>query len=270
MPYYHFNAQVISRGDGHSVVAADAYISGGKLRDSYTGRTYDYSYREDILFKEILQPDKAPPEFLDRQVLMDAINTVEKRCDSQLARIINAALANELPFDRQIALAREYAEKQFIQHGLCADVAIHRGQLNESRKPLSIEPVHERSDNPHVHIIVPFRTVAGEDGFNKSKTQTRYMNRPEYLIGLRKEWAALLNREFERNRLDIRVSHESFKVQGITDREPTIHIGAAAMALELRGIQTERGDMYRDILERNRERDKERERDRERMWERER
>lgn len=268
MACYHFNAEVISRGQGGSVTAAAAYISGEKLRDRYEGRIYDCSYRKDVVFKEVLLPSKASPKLHDRQELVDAINDSEKRKDSQLARTIKIALPNELSLERQLALAKEFVIEKFIKAGLCVLIAIHRGELDKSRKPTGIEPVHERQDNPHAHIIVPFRTV-GEEGFARNKTQNRYMNRVKYLKELRKEWADLQNREFERMGLDIRVSHESLTAQGI-DREPAIHIGAAAMALELQGVRTGRGDEYRGIMERNRKRDREHQRNRERAWDRER
>lgn len=60
---------------------------------------------KDVVFREILLPSKAPPKFHDRQELVDAINDSENRKDSQLARTIKIALPNELPFDRQLALA---------------------------------------------------------------------------------------------------------------------------------------------------------------------
>ena len=268
MACYHLSAQIISRGKGDSVTAAAAYISGEKLRDSYDGRVYDRSYRKDVMFKEILLPPNAPTEFLDRQNLMDALNISEKRRDSQLARTIKLALPNELSFDRQLALAKEFIMEKFIKAGLCADVAIHRGELDKSRKPSGIEPVYERQDNPHAHIIVPFRAVEN-DGFNKNKTQNRYMNSVKYLKELRKEWADLQNREFERMGLDVRVSHESLAAQGIA-REPTMHIGAATMALELQGIRTGRGDEYRGVIERNKKRNREHQCSREHTWERER
>ncbi|MCM1237595.1 MAG: MobA/MobL family protein, partial [Ruminococcus flavefaciens] len=44
--------------------------------------------------------------------------------------------------------------------------------------------------------------------------------------------------------------NRSFKEQGI-DREPTIHIGAIANALERKGVQTERGNINREIVKRN-------------------
>lgn len=85
------------------------------------------------------------------------------------------------------------------------------------------------------------------------------MNYPPFLIALRESWANLQNREFERRRLSVRVSHESLAAQGI-DREPTKHLGPGAMALELRGIQTERGDIHREIMRRNRIREESRQR----------
>ena len=56
--------------------------------------------------------------------------------------------------------------------------------------------------------------------------------------------------------MEVGVSHESLEVQGI-DREPTIPLGRAAMALERKGIRTENGDKNREIEIRNREREEE-------------
>ena len=129
---------------------------------------------------------------------------------------------------------------------MCADIAIHAGVLNKSRKPASIKAVNERKDNPHAHIIIPFRMV-GKDGFHRTKIEGRYMNKREYLMIWRKEWARLQNREFERKGLTIRVSHESYKARGI-EQEPTKHLGPEVIALELKGIRTDRGNEYRETL----------------------
>ena len=165
-------------------------------------------------------------------------------------------------------MTKEFVLENFINASMCADIAIHEGLLDESRKPISIEAVHERKNNPHAHIILPFRPI-DKTGFHRTKTQTRYMNSPSFLVLWRKEWARLQNREFEKRGLEVRVSHESYAARGI-NREPTKHIGAAAMALELRGIRTERGDEYRETMERNIEREitRERVRERERTFER--
>lgn len=267
MACYHFNAGIISRGHGSSITAASAYISGEKLRDCYEGKIHDRSYRRDVLYKEILLPPNAPREFLDRQTWLDALNASERRSDAQMARTFKVALPREISFEKQLELVREFALDNFVNKaGLSADLAIHRGELDESQKPVSIEPIHERLDNLHAHLIVALRSVT-EDGFSRTKLQTRWMNRQPALIAWRKDWAARQNREFERLGLDIRVSHESLAAQGI-NREPSIHMGAAAMALERQGIRTERGDQYREILSRNRSREQERQQRWERMLER--
>lgn len=268
MASYHLNAKIVSRGDGGSVTAVAAYISGEKLRDRYDGKIHDRSYRKDVMYKEILLPPMAPHELLNRQTLLDELNASEGRSDSQMARSIKIALPNELSFDEQIALAKEFVLENFINIGMCADIGVHRGLLEKSKKPISIEAVYEHQDNPHAHLLIPFRTV-GKDGFHETKTQTRYMNNSQYLVIWRKEWERLQNKAFERLGLEVRVSHESNEVRGI-DRIPTKHIGAATMALEQRGIRTERGDVYRETVARNKEREMIREIVRERRMERER
>ena len=177
MACFHLNASVISRGHGRSVTAASAYISGEKLRDAYEGRIHDRSYRQDVVYKEILLPPEAPSELLDRQTLLDTLNYAERRKDAQLARSIHLTLPDELSLPEQIALVKEFVQINFIKYGLCADIAIHQGTLDEGRKPIGIEPVGERKDNRHAHIIVPFRSV-DERGFCSTKQQSRFMNNP--------------------------------------------------------------------------------------------
>ncbi len=66
----------------------------------------------------------------------------------------------------------------------------------------------------------------------------------------RKDLADTINATNEQLGIALHWEHRSFKEQGI-DREPTIHIGAVANALERKGIQTERGNINREIIERN-------------------
>ncbi len=70
----------------------------------------------------------------------------------------------------------------------------------------------------------------------------------------REQWAYVQNRAYERNRLDIRVSHESLEVQGRRDREPTIHLSRIDWQKEERGERTSAGDRKRAIRERNEKR----------------
>ena len=66
----------------------------------------------------------------------------------------------------------------------------------------------------------------------------------------RKDLADTINAANEQLGIALHWEHRSFKEQGI-DREPTIHIGAVANALERKGIQTERGNINREIIKNN-------------------
>ena len=54
MANYHFEATVISRGKGRSITGSVNYISGVRLRDYYSNRTY-YRRRDDVVFCKVFQ-----------------------------------------------------------------------------------------------------------------------------------------------------------------------------------------------------------------------
>ncbi|GHU59913.1 hypothetical protein AGMMS49975_28100 [Clostridia bacterium] len=249
MANYHMEFKIISRGQGRSVTKAASYINGEKLRDDYNGETH-YNRRQDVIYREIFQPVTAPPNFHDLQKLCEEIDKAENRYDARTAREFKGSLPNELPLDEIVRIIREYVEENFIVRGLCAIAAIHEGK-NAS------DPT---KNNPHVHIIVPTRAV-GRDGFNKKKD--REHNNIKYASIWREQWAEVQNRAYERNRLDIRVNHESLEVQGIRDREPTIHLSRIDWQREKSGERTIAGDKKRDIERRNNERLREKQLERE-------
>lgn len=222
MANYHCEVQVISRGKGRSVTKSVNYITGRKLYDIYNGKTY-YRQRDDVLYTRIFQPDSAPPDFHDLQHLCNQIDEAETRYDAQTAREIKGSLPNELPLHELKRIVGEFIRTNFVDHGLCAIAAIHEGRNAEDPS----------RNNPHVHIIVPTRTV-GPDGFSRKKD--REHNKRKYLNIWREQWADVQNRAYERSGLDIRVSHESLEAQGILDREPTIHLSLADWQREKRGL----------------------------------
>lgn len=239
MANFHLEVDVISRGKRKSIVKAVSYIAGKRLHDHYNGTTY-YNNRKDVLYYDIFQPVNAPSEFHDFQKLCDEIDKAENRYDARTAREFKGSLPNELPIHELIQIVEEYIRINFVDQGLCAIAAIHEGR-NEANPSKS---------NPHVHIIVPTRFVE-QDGFSKKKD--REHNNRKYIDIWREDWANVQNQAYERNGLDIRVSHESLEVQGI-DREPTIHISRIDWQKEKSGERTVAGDRKRDIKERNEER----------------
>jgi hypothetical protein len=64
----------------------------------------------------------------------------------------------------------------------------------------------------------------------------------------------MVNCYFERFGHEARIDHRSLEAQAI-DREPTSHLGPTATDFELEGVKTERGNINREIKERNRQRE---------------
>lgn len=240
MANYHFEVKVISRGKGRSVTKEVNYISGEKLYDTYKNKMY-YHHRQDVLYCKIYQPVNAPPEFYSLQALCDNIEAAETRYDARTAREIIGSLPNELPGQELVHIVNDFVTMNFIDDGLCVVAAIHEGR-NEYAPS---------RNNPHVHIIVPTRRV-GPAGFDQKKD--REHDKRQYIDIWRRRWAFLQNIAYKRNKMDLRVSHESLEDQGIHYRKPTCHISRIDWQRERRGERTIAGDKKREIDVQNKER----------------
>lgn len=250
MANYHLEVTVLSRGKGSSFAERCTYISGVSLHDKHRDTTYSH-YRNDVAWAAILSPVGAPPEFSDLQTLCNEFENAERRYDARTAREFIGSLPNELPLEEQEWIVEEFVTHNFVRYGLCAVAAIHKGENLSAPE----------RNNPHTHILISTRTV-GPDGFSKSKD--REHDRKQYLLIWREQWAEVQNRAYERNGLNIRVSHESLEVQGKRDREPTVHLSLPDWQREKRGLRTPAGDRRRAVIERNAQRVQERELARER------
>ena len=173
-------------------------------------QTY-YQYRKDVLFHKVFLPNHAPTEYSDLQTLCNRMDEAEKRCDARTARTFIGALPNELPLHELVKIVEDFIREHFTEHGLCAIAAIHAGINSEDRT----------RNNPHVHILVSTRTL-DSDGFSQKKF--REQDSKEYVLIWRETWARLQNQAYERNNIDLRVSHESLKAQGVLDREPRARV----------------------------------------------
>lgn len=256
MACYSFHVDIIGRNRGGSIVGTAAYNNGIRLYDDYYGSRYDHSDRMDVLYRGILLPGVAPARLAELQIFLNELNNSERRKDSQLAQSIKLALPLELMPEEQLALLKEFCNQNFVSNGRCVNYAIHSGICEPSRKPDSFLSVSERKDNPHAHLLVPFRQV-DNTGFRMTKLDSRSQNRIADLVALRKSWADFQNQALERGGFDARVTHKSFAAQGI-DLPPTQHVGAATLVNELKGIPTKPVDAYLRILamRQNLERDK--------------
>jgi len=227
---FHLHVDIVRRSAGHSSIAAVAYRSGVKMCDERTGIMHDYTRKKDVVHSEIMLPSNAPEEFYVQSTLWNAVEKADKRKDSQTARILDVALPVELDREEQIELIRDYARENFVNHGMCADIAIH-----------------DKGDgNPHAHITLTMRHVT-KDGFGNKNTN---WNQTPLLEQWRENWAEICNARLQEKGLNERISHLSLEAQGI-DREPTIHVGVAGKHMEARGLESDRAKENREIIARN-------------------
>ena len=160
MNYFHLEAKVVSRGAGRSVIAAAAYASCSRLYNDYDGLTHDYTRKHGCLYSEVFLPQYAPEEWKDRQLLWEAVESVEKTKDSRLARELIVALPSELSLDDWKSMLERFVREQGTDLGMCADVNIHD----------PYPPGH----NPHSHILFTMRPL-DEHGKWQAKTQKEYL-----------------------------------------------------------------------------------------------
>jgi len=219
MAIYHLHVQIIKRSSGRSSVSASAYRAGEKIHNEYDGITHDYRRKTGVAHSEIMLPQNALKNFQDRSTLWNAVEKSEKRKDSQTAREIDIALPIEFDLQEQIELVRDYIQDNFVDKGMCADFAIH----------------DKRDGNPHAHIMLTTREVS-QNGF---EGKNRDWNKTEFLEQWREKWANICNERLQAKGIDERIDHRTLEAQGI-DREPTIHIGVTAKAMQKAGRDSDR------------------------------
>ena len=202
-------------------------------------------------------PSNAPPEYANRETLWNAVEAVEKQWNSQLARRFVLALPRKVPEEMYPEIVREYCKKFFVSQGMVADFAIH-----DPRPP---------GHNPHCHVMLALRAL-DENGKWLSKKEERFMTwmktgsasgcppangrdtRKAQWTGMKEPMDRSGVQAGRKCRTDIwkwwaapvRVDLRSYEEQGI-DVIPTVHMGAAAIAMERKGIQTNLGNLNRDI-----------------------
>ncbi len=237
MAIFHLSVKVISRSSGRSAVAAAAYRGGERLHDERIDRDHDFTNKDGVVHSEVMLPEGAPEEFADREKLWNAVEAAEKRKDAQLAREVEFALPRELTKEQAIELAREFAEAEFVEKGMIADLNVH-WDIGKDGKA-----------KPHAHVMLTMREV-GKDGFG---AKVRAWNKAELVEQWRERWADHVNQRLAELDIDARIDHRSLEAQGIA-LEPQDKIGPAASRMGERGLEAERIEEHRAVAQRNGER----------------
>ena len=257
----HFEIKITKRSKRQSAVAGAAYQSGENLFSEYDQKHKDYRKKEGVVYTEIMLPSHAPPEYADREQLWNAVEAVENQWNSQLARRFVLALPREVPEELYPQMVQDYCNQFFVSKGMIADFAIH------DPKP----PGH----NPHCHVMLTMRAMdehgkwlpkarkvydLDENGerirlpsgnWKSHKEDTVDWNEQYHGQEWRTGWETMQNRYLEMVNSPVRVDLRSYEKQGM-DIIPTVHMGAAVTQMERRGIQTNIGNLNRDIKAANR------------------
>lgn len=238
MAIYHLHVKVIGRKSGASAVASAAYRSASRLRDERFDRDQDFSAKRGVVHSEVMLPENAPDAWHDRERLWNDVEAFEVRKDAQLAREVEFAIPREMSEAQGIELARDFAQSEFVDQGMVADLNVH-WDIGEDGMP-----------KPHAHVMLTMRSV-DENGFGP---KVRDWNRTEMVERWRERWAELANERLAELDIDARIDHRSLEAQGIA-LEPQSQIGAPAQRIEGEGIEAaDRAELHREIARGNGER----------------
>ena len=129
-----------------------------EMTNEYDGVHHNYTKKQGLVWQRVFLPPMAPAAWLDREILWNAVEEAEKTKESRLAREFVVALPVELNRDDWIALLTDFIQTQFVNEGMCADVAIHDTD----------------GHNPHAHIMLTVRPL-NADGSWQHKTEKEYL-----------------------------------------------------------------------------------------------
>ena len=257
MPCPTGSFKIISRGKGKSCMASCAYYSGEKKYSEYECCwKYPHSSSSRVKLVEVMLPPNAPKAYANPQMLWNAVDAAETSVNAQTARSMLFALPRELTYEQNLALVRNFCQKEFVDKGMVCNFFYH-----------------DKGDgNPHVHIMLTLRAMdengkwlpksknvyaldengnrirAPNGSWKRVKVDTVDWNERKYGEIWRQDWAAAQNAALEAAGRMERVDMRSLERQGVEDRLPQKHLGPTASALERKGISSERGDENRKII----------------------
>ena len=257
MPCPTGSFKIISRGKGQSCMASCAYYSGEKKYSEYECCwKYPHSSPTRVKRVEVMLPSNAPRAYADPQTLWNAVDAAETSVNAQTARSMLFALPRELTDEQNLALVRDFCQREFVDKGMVCNFFYH-----------------DKGDgNPHVHIMLTLRAMdengkwlpksknvyaLDENGnrirtpngsWKRVKVNTVDWNERRYGEIWRQDWATAQNAALEAAGRMERVDMRSLERQGVEDRLPQKHLGPTASALERKGVSSERGDENRKII----------------------
>jgi ATP-dependent exoDNAse (exonuclease V) alpha subunit len=239
MAVYFLNLKTFGRSMGSSAVSAAAYRAGERIRDERSGKTYDHSDRQDVMYKEIILPSQFAADDMawakDRANLWNTAESAETRKNARVAREYLVALPVELSREARLNLVTEFSRELAERYQFAVDIAIHAPRNFPGSDPR----------NFHAHLLATTREVTTAGLGAKTTLEWNDTNRREIGLGpaidellhVRRRWADAANDALQAAHLGVRVDHRTLQAQGI-DREPSPRIPRAAFEMERHGYRS--------------------------------
>jgi MobA/MobL family len=264
---YHFNLKFVSRAKGQSLVAKGAYDARAKFREDRTGETKDYTYKSDRPVNAFVFAK--PADLQDVEKLLNAIDRSETDPNAQTALSFTGAMPALLTAEERARAFRDFMREEFHRKNIPAVGHIHAPHehapssrhANDNDEHHDEEPA-AHNDNWHVHVKAGLRPL-GPDGKFGDKYLT-WGSYGEFLEHKRERWAEINARYLEKaghkieaerwryGHLRQEVQYQKAVERGDMEwaekkaKEASKHRGPKVDAMEKRGVETDRGNVYRD------------------------
>ena len=212
--------EIVGRGSGGNACCKGAYNARTIIKDQKTNITYNFSNKGDNVYHEIIIPEGVDQKFKNISELMNAVEHIERKDNSQLLKDAVIALPDDKELDLQdrINITHRIIDKmQWVKNGLAVQVDIH-------------EP-HDGEKNWHAHLLVTTRRFT-EDGKRLYHRKARDLN-PEFKTGKYGNFIIPEETLLQHNTRD--VINDYFKELGLENRvdliseTPQEHIGPVRM-----------------------------------------
>lgn len=248
-------AKQVQRSHGRSSVAASAYRSASLIYDNRTGITHDYRNKKGVEHSEIFTPDNAPEFAKVGATLWNAVEEKEKKSNSITARERIVAFPHEFNIFQRKEAGASISREIMNRYNCAVESSYHKAD-----KIIDTE-TGEITDNKNNHVHIMF-TNRGFDESTKdgwSKTKFRNYSHDRITINgetttkashenktLRAFIAGEINRIAQRDNLQVKTEHLSFKERGI-DQEATQHLGYVASDMKKKGKASQRENINIEI-----------------------
>lgn len=142
---FHCAVRVGSLGKGANCVGRCAYITAERMTDEATGRSFNHTSKEEVVYSQTFLPEHAPQEWLENPVEMwSSLQNCEmssKATNPRLYREMEIAFPNEWSLEQEKRVLENICNN-LADEGICCTAGLHN-----------------KENNHHVHIQMSMRRV---------------------------------------------------------------------------------------------------------------